>query len=52
MDDDDPSLCGTCGLNWPRSERHPPCLKLSPEERRELGATAATMGHLKAATSR
>lgn len=37
---DDPSLCGTCGLKWLRSARHPPCLKLSPEERRLLGATA------------
>lgn len=28
---------------WLRSEKHPPCLKLSPEERREIGATAATL---------
>lgn len=44
--------CGTCLLTWRSWDKHPPCLKLSPEERRELGATAATMGHLKAATSR
>ena len=34
--------CETCGLRWAPADRHPPCLKLSPEERRLLGATAAT----------
>lgn len=37
----DSSRCGTCDLYWPREERHPPCLKLSPEERRERGALMA-----------
>lgn len=36
--DQDPTTCGTCGLRWPREEKHPPCLKLSPEERRRLEA--------------
>lgn len=34
----DSTTCGTCGLNWPRWEKHPPCLTLSPDERRRLGA--------------
>lgn len=34
----DSTTCGTCFLDWPRSEKHPPCLKLSPAERRRLGA--------------
>lgn len=39
----DSTTCGTCGLKWERSEKHPPCLKLDPETRREIGATAATL---------
>lgn len=38
----DASDCETCGLRWEREERHPPCLKLSPDERRAIGATAAS----------
>lgn len=37
----DPSNCGTCGLHWPRTMKHPPCLKLSPEERKRRGAMMA-----------
>lgn len=40
--------CGTCFLTWHRSEKHPPCLKLSPDERRALGATAAALGQSQA----
>lgn len=37
---EDPDVCGTCFLRWYSWDKHPPCLKLSPEERRELGALA------------
>lgn len=37
MDDDN---CTTCGLRWYSWNKHPPCLKLSPEERKAIGATS------------
>lgn len=40
MDDE---TCTTCFMKWRSWDKHPPCLKLSPEERRALGATAAAL---------
>lgn len=37
---DDPDKCDTCSLRWGGIGSHPPCLKLSPEERKALGAYA------------
>lgn len=34
----DPDVCGTCELKWYSWDKHPPCLKLTPEERRARGA--------------
>lgn len=39
-DPEDPDVCTTCKLRWYSWDKHPPCLKLSPEERRERGALA------------
>lgn len=36
----DPEVCETCELRWYSWDKHPPCLKLTPEERRERGAFA------------
>lgn len=41
---DSPDVCGTCSLRWYAWNKHPPCLKLTPEERRELGAYDAALG--------
>lgn len=42
MDADDPDMCETCGLRWGGIGSHPPCLSLSPEERRAVGALSAS----------